>query len=425
MRGGWQRSFHVSNHGRGFFRNVDSSPRCKTVAPLALAFIAVLALGGCGFFPHDGPSIDAVRDGATGTKGSYSLVELDPRAAAIVESVPLSGLAGLTQAASVAPVDLIGIGDGLSVTVFERSPSALFGAGGMGGGATSAGGGLDSMSVAVDRSASSTVPRVVVDARGDITLPYAGNVHVAGLRVAQAEQAIAISLKRAAIDPQVVLSVVDNVANSVTIVGEVHAPGRYALSPGSDHLLDVLALAAGAARIPEDTKVIVVRGSMSASISLAELMRDNSQNIRLAPRDQIRLIYAPRKFTAFGAFVHPTEFVIADQSLNLAEAFSLAGGLDPAQANASAVLLFRFERPNVAAALSVRAPVSARGVPIIYHLNLRDPEALFIANQFEVQPNDLVYVPRAGLIETEQFIGIVNAASSVAYNVRVTSAVVP
>jgi polysaccharide export outer membrane protein len=63
-------------------------------------------------------------------------------------------------------------------------------------------------------------------------------------------------------------------------------------------------------------------------------------------------------------------------------------------------------------------------VPIIYHLNLRDADGYFIANQVEVEPGDLIYTPRARLAEAKQFVDFVAAASSIAYNVRVTSAVV-
>jgi polysaccharide export outer membrane protein len=112
-----------------------------------------------------------------------------------------------------------------------------------------------------------------------------------------------------------------------------------------------------------------------------------------------------------------------DEKVTLAGALGRTGGLDANTADARSVLLFRFERPEVAAALGVTAAPSPKGVPIIYHLNLRDPEGLFIAQQFEVRADDVIYVPRAGVAEARQFIDLVAAASSIAYNVRVTSVV--
>lgn len=407
-------------------------PENRFLATLAFLCAALPVLCGCSFFPHDGPSVGAVRDGATGTKGSYSLVELDPRAAEIIETMPAPDLVGLGRTSSSLPVDLIGVGDGLSVTVYEQGPATLFGGGPLGsslGGGMLGGAGLSGAlglsALSSDRATQGSVPRLTVDTQGNITLPYAGYVHVAGLTTSQAGHAIDLALKGKTAGAQAVVNIVDNVANSVTVLGEVHSPGRYPLAPGSNRILDVLALASGPTQRPEDTRVVVMRGATSASVSLADLLRDDSQNIGLAPRDQIRLVYAPRKFSTFGALTQPTQYPIADESMTLAAALSRSGGLDPASANASSVLLFRFERPAVAQALAVNAPVSSKGVPIVYHLSLEDPEGLFVANRFEIQPDDLIYVPRASLSEAEQFIGIVNAISAVAYNVRVTTAVVP
>jgi polysaccharide export outer membrane protein len=367
------------------------------------AVLCMATLGGCSILPHDGPSLDAVKDKASGGRGGYSLVDLNAQSSEIIESVPQLALHGLVATSSMLPVDLIGVGDGLTVTIFDRGSDAL----------------------GVGPISNGTIPKLVVDGRGNIALPYTSDVHVAGMTTAQAAQAIDIALKGKTVSPQVVVTIVDNVANSVTILGEVKNPGRYPLGNGGDRLLDIVALAAGPTRPPGDTRVVVARGNTMAAVTLAQLMDDSAQNIRLAPRDQIRLLYAPRKFSTFGALVHSAEIPIEDESVTLAAALSRAGGLDPGMANASAVLVFRFERPQVATALAVRAPVSSRGVPIVYRLNFRKPEEVFVANHFQIESGDLIYVPRADYAEMQQFIGIVTAASTVAYNVRVTTAVVP
>jgi polysaccharide export outer membrane protein len=308
-------------------------------------------------------------------------------------------------------VDRIGVGDGLTVTVFDRGPEALFATSGVTNG-------IGGVTV-------NGIPKLFVNTQGDIILPYGGQIHVAGLTVAEAGSAIQDALKGKAINPQVVVSITDNIANSVTVVGEVRSPGRYALADGSDHILDMLALAGGAGKPPEDVNVVVVRGMAQATASLSDLLSNNSQNIRLAPHDQVRLFYTPRKFSTFGALMRSAQIPIEDPSLTLAAALSKAGGLDPDAANASSVLLFRFERPQVAAALALNAPVSAKGVPIVYHVNMRNPEEMFVANRFEIKSGDIIYVPRTDIAEMKQFLAIVTAASNVAYNIRVTTAVVP
>jgi polysaccharide export outer membrane protein len=214
---------------------------------------------------------------------------------------------------------------------------------------------------------------------------------------------------------------VESAGDSVTLMGEVRNTGRIMLAPNNDRLLDVIATAGGITRSSGDVEVAVVRGTMSAHESFADLLRTPADNIRLAPRDQVRLLYAPRKYSTFGALAHNAQVPIENESVSLAGAISRAGGLDPSAADGAYVLVFRFERPVVAAALGLTLPPSSRGVPIVYRLNLRDPEGYFVANNFEVRPDDLLYVPQARISQARQFIDLVDQASEVAYNVRVTS----
>jgi polysaccharide export outer membrane protein len=371
------------------------------------ACLLVAVIGGCDSLPHDGPSMDAVRKDAAAPGSRYSLVELDARSSAIVGAAPGRPLASLSPVSSNARIDLIGVGDGLAVTIYERGLGALFSSG---------------VGVTGEvHSATNTLPTLWVDGAGDIALPFGGRVRVAELTTAQAERAIEAALRGKAVQPQVVVNIAQNVSSSVTVMGEVRNPGRYVLADGADRLLDVVAQAAGPTKASDDIRVEVARGPATASISMAQLLRDDASNVRLAPRDQVRLVYHPRKFSIFGALSRTAEYAIEDERLTLAGALGRAGGLDAATANATSVMLFRFERPEVAAALGVTAPPSPKGVPIVYHLNLRNPEGLFVANQFEVEPDDLIYVPRSGLVEAKQFIDVIVAASSVAYNARVTS----
>jgi polysaccharide export outer membrane protein len=374
-----------------------------------VAGLLLATLAACDTLPHDGPSPDAVRKQAAAPDSRYSLVELDARTSAILASVPGRQLASLAPVSSAARVDLIGVGDGLTVTIYERGLAALFSSG-----------------VAVtgeEHTGVNTLPLLMVDGGGDIALPFGGRVRVVGLTTAQAARAIEVSLKGKAVGPQAVVNISQNVSNSVTVMGEVRNPGRYALAEGSDRLLDVVALAAGPTKPAADLRVEVSRGPATATITMTALLRDDSSNVRLAPRDQVRLVYQPRKFSIFGALTRNSEYPIEDERLTLAGALGRAGGLDASTANASAVMLFRFERPEVAAALGVTTPPSPKGVPIIYHLNLRDPQGYFLANQVVVEPDDVIYAPRAGLAQAKQFLDFVVAASSIAYNVRVTSVI--
>src|SRR5262249_45280650 len=144
-------------------------------------------------------------------------------------------------------------------------------------------------------------PHIVVDSRGMLSIPFAGDVRVAGLTPRAASDAIRAALHGRAVDPQVAVTRVESPGGSVTVMGEVRNSGRIMLAPNNDRLLDVIAAAGGITKSPGNIEVVVARGTMNAHESFADLLRNPADNIRLAPRDQVRLLYAARKYSTFGA----------------------------------------------------------------------------------------------------------------------------
>jgi polysaccharide export outer membrane protein len=374
---------------------------------LCLLLLTALTLGACSSLPHDGPPGGAFGEETTSpSTHGYALLELNYKVTQEVAAIPIASFATLDSASSLAPNDRIGRGDALTVAVFETRGLSLSTTN-----ETSAAGGAN---------APESLPREVVDENGAVMIPYAGEVRVAGLTTSEAARRIQAALKGRVVNPQVVVTMADNLANTVTVIGEVRSTGRVPLSANNERLLDVLATVGGPTRPPWDIAVTVVRGATSATAPLATVLHDPNQNIRLAPGDQVRLLYTPRKFSTFGAFGHVAEQPIDDETLSLAAAISRNGGLDTMSANAKSVLVFRFERPEVARSLGVTLAPTPKGVPIVYRLDLLEPEGFFIASNFTVQPNDLIYVPRSDTTELRKFLDLVSAVSAITYNLTVT-----
>lgn len=370
---------------------------------------ALLALAGCSTLPNDGPAFRSVGRGASKDGARYALVDLNYAVTQEIAAHPAAALAGLANESSRGPTDLIAEGDVLSVSVIEAGSGGLF--------AHS----MDSAQPPGD--AQQTLPRLTVDGDGDLIIPFAGAVHVAGLRPREAAEALRHALRKRAVNPQVTVSVLESRANSVAIIGEVRNAGHFLLTPHNDRLLDVLASAGGPTKPPADLAVIVGRGSGFAEVPLSQLVSDPAQNIRLAPGDQIRVVGRPRKYSTFGALLHDSLTPIEDDTLTLANALSRSGGLDTNSAAARYVFVFRFERPSVATALGLTTPPSPKGVPIVYRLNFEKPEGLFVANNFDIQPNDILYVPRSDVTELQKFFTLINSVTQIGYNVRVTSTI--
>ena len=81
----------------------------------------------------------------------------------------------------------------------------------------------------------------------------------------------------------------------------------------------------------------------------------------------------------------------------------------------------RGPQPHPQAAHSAQA-ATPRGVPVVYRLNMAEGQSFFIANNFMIQPDDVVYAPRSDSAEARKFFEFVQSITRVIYDVSVTSA---
>jgi polysaccharide export outer membrane protein len=386
----------------------NQGPRLRLFArgSLAICLLVVLTSAGCSTLPEDGPSARVVAKQVKSAKASYAVVDVDYRVTQVISEVaPQTPLTSLRDTPTGAPSDMIAIGDTLAISIFEPTFSAS----------------PEPNPNPTANSGVETLPRVVVDRSGDVAVPFGGEVAVVGLTPEAAAAAIRASLRGKFANPQVIVSSVTSPRNSVIVIGEVKNPGRFPLAAGSDHVLDALAAAGGPTKPARDLTLTVVRGDASATIAVDALLSDPAENVRLAPLDQIRVLPSPRKITVFGSVTRSNEVPIVDDTLTLAGALARIGGLNALYSDAKAVLVFRFERPEVARALGVDFPdqPSVKAVPIIYRVNLKDPSGYFYAEKFQMMSDDLVYVPTADAAELQKFLVIVNSAAQFFYDAAV------
>ncbi|MGU3456508.1 polysaccharide biosynthesis/export family protein [Brevundimonas sp. M1A4_2e] len=372
----------------------------------AASLLIVALLAGCSTLPRDGPSGRNVVQGASSPEraGDYALIDLDFALSERLKAAPPPSFSTLALASSDAPTDVIGVGDTLAVSIFEPG-GALFG-----GGSNNAG-----------SSGNQTLPPLVVNRNGAVPIPFAGEVNVQGLTPTQASAAVRRALIGKVANPQVIVTIAGNTSNAVTVLGEVRNPGRQPLTSNHNRILDVIAAAGGPSRSLYDIDVRIQRDGKTYAAPMSVVTTEFNENVRLQRGDQVNLVYKPRRFSSFGAFNAVARSELPSGPLTLAEALSGVGGLDSNLANARSVLVFRFERPEVAQALGIQQAPTSRGVPVVYRLNLNEGEGFFIASNFQMQPDDVIYAPRAGAAEMRKFFEFVQSITRVVYDVSVTS----
>ncbi len=381
--------------------------------------LSLVGVSSCSSLPGSGPGARDVASKATSSLREtatsafkYVSVDLTQQVLAVLgDPGPGSFLRSFGKGRSGPPELMVGVGDTVSITIFESQSGGLF----------------------VPNDAGSrpgnyvTLPSQTVDQKGYISIPYAGAVLAKGRTLGVIQADIVKRLSSRAIEPQVVISVTSQASNEVTVIGQVGSPGKLNINSGGDRVLDILSRAGGITNAGYETFVTLQRRGTKATIYFLNLVDDSKENIYVAPDDTLYVYQEQRSFTAFGASGNSGQFKFEQEHVLLSDAVGKAGGLLDSQADPGQVLLYRLEhRANLEKMkvnLSAFAP-DVLEVPTIYRANFRDPSSFFVAKKFFVHDRDVLYVTNADQVELFKFLtlitGIVGAAASTAADAATT-----
>lgn len=371
--------------------------RRRTAMPFVVGALAVVLVAGslaaCDSLPGSGPSASDVTAAAKPMASGatrFALVDVDPNVVARLEgwtAVSMQGTFGRQQAFST---QAIGIGDYVQVVIWEAASGGLFTAS------------ANDRSGSVSRAA--IIPEQAVGAGGAITVPFAGRIPVAGRTPQQVELAIVQALTGKAIEPQALVTVTKNVANTVTVVGDVTGGARVPLTTRGDRILDVVAQAGGTKAPAHETFVTLVRANSAVRIPLQAILTDPSENVYVRPGDVISVAREPQTFTAAGATGQNAVVPFDAIGITLDQAIARAGGLSDIRADPAGVFVIRYERPEDYDQLGLRRPDpgTLTQIPVIYRVNMRDPNGFFLARRFPVRNKDIVYVSNAPLTDVQK-----------------------
>lgn len=375
--------------------------------------VAVAALlAGCNLLPASGPySVEVTNPATQDTDGvGYKLVPMNANVVRVLSYTDGEGLIGTFRNDRRAIPDVkIGNGDLVAVSIFEASSGGLF----IPAEAASRAGNF------VD------IPTQQVDSNGNISVPYAGQIHASGKRPSQVEAEIVDRLKNRAIDPQVVVTVKEQRSNSVTVLGEVDAPIKFPLTANGERVLDAMSRAGATQNKGYDMFVTLQRGGREATISFNRLIRDPVNNIYLQPGDTLYIYGRARTFLAFGASGRQGQFDFKDDSISLSEAIAKAEGLVDQQADPQSVFLFRMETRASLERMGVDVSDVPQGakVPTIYTVNFREPTGFLLATKVPMRNKDIIYIGNAGSVELTKFLNLVLLSATTAREIAESNSI--
>ncbi len=315
------------------------------------------------------------------------------------------------------------VGDILSISIYESSAGGLF----------------IPIEAGIRPGNFVTLPNQIIDPDGYIFVPYAGKIKVNGRSAIDVSAEIEKRLIKIAIEPQIVINIIDR-NSDISVLGAVNRASRYDINFAGERVLDAISKAGGPTGAGFDTRVSIQRGDTQYKMRLDEIVDDTQKNVYLHSNDTIFLENDPDILSVFGAVAIPGRYRFNSKSIFLSEAIAISGGLNDAQADPEEVFIYRHEycpfvasidesldkrlnnnpdeSPTSTVKPDLKCDADKNTLPIIYNINLRDGNGYFLAQNFKMRSEDVVYVGNSRATELVKLLGIVNSNAVTTVNTR-------
>lgn len=389
----------------------------KVISLFVGCLLTVTALCGCEILPASGPYPHAIKAhpvNKTVEKKSaveaipfeYALVEIDKKVEDSYRKIrsrdpspwPLMGAPNVRG---------VSVGDTVSVTIFESQSGGLF----------------------IPKEAGSrsgnfvNIPSQIVDPSGTINVPFAGEIKVAGRSTVEIGNEISQKLGSRAIEPQAIVSITERRGAEVSVIGAVNGSTKFTLGYNGEKLLDAIARAGGPSSPAYETNITLQREGREWRLPFDVVIDDPGKNIFLRPGDTVYLEREAKSYQIYGAVGAAGAHDFQKADITLSEALGAAKGLNDDKADPSEVYLYReqdagdLEKLGVSLK-SMASAVPGRAVPVIYTLNLRDVRGFFLAQKFDIQDQDIIYVANSEASEFRKFLDLLNPTSVTKINTQ-------
>ncbi|MCA9457320.1 MAG: polysaccharide export protein [Nitrospira sp.] len=372
----------------------------------------IIALAGCGALPASGPysnkiaeftsvaAVETPKQKLENPSFRYALVDIrKPVLEHLAAFTPLWDNVNWPRTTTPETIK-VQPGDVISITIYEARSGGLFIP-------TEAG---------VRPGNFVTLPPQTVDKTGYVTVPYVGLVRATGRSTVEIGNAISQGLKERAVEPQVVVSYIQRNGAEVSVLGDVNEAKRFSLGFEGDKILDAIAQAQGPSVPGYEAFVTLQRAGNEYTVPFDQLLSEPDKNIYLRPNDTIYVYKEPKSYMMYGAVEQQGNYSFGKRQLMLSEALAKASGMRDGQADPSEIYVYRHEKreriQTFADFTHYSQDLMASDIPVVYRLNLRDPDGFFMAQKFEVNDDDLIYIANAESVEFTKFLNIVSATAN-------------
>jgi polysaccharide export outer membrane protein len=236
--------------------------------------------------------------------------------------------------------------------------------------------------------------RVVRD-DGTLFYPFVGSVKVAGMTLEDLREVITKRLSRYIEQPQVDVNVTEYNSQKIIVSGAFENAGFLPVDSRQLTLLQAVGMAGIDQERADLSNLVLIRDGVTYSLDYDRLTSNNSNigQIYLRAGDKLHMgLNDARKVFVMGEVLSPEAIPYSTSRMTLTEVLGMVGGPQPTSASGKEVYVIR----GVDNLATEKATV--------FQLNAESPSALILANQFEMQPQDVVFVGAAGITRWNRFV---------------------
>jgi polysaccharide export outer membrane protein len=401
------------------FRKLSSVGKGRTVSSTyntwrSVTLMSAIVLAGCGSIPNNGPIASEIVESSDNKGKTYGVaadyifdvVDVDTNNALVAAQYQPRVLQQTFGIGGGAITPNIGPGDLLQITIFEAGPDGLF-------------------STASNKS---TTFSVTVQPDGNASIPYVGSIKFAGGSLESVRSKIASQLKSRAVEPDVIVSLVQNASRTASVNGTVGKASIVPLGLKPERVMEVLANAGGPQGAPYETYIALTRKGKTGKALVQTLVSDPSENIYVRPGDQFYVSVEPQTFSVLGSTGKSAKIPFAAEKVSLVEAAALAGGSDISLADPKGYFVFRYEYAGVLKSILGEQrfeELKQKGItsngngmfPMVYRIDMRKPENYIIGQTFQLRNKDVLYLSRHPSSDIIKFMSLLSSTLNVARGV--------
>ncbi|ERJ17548.1 Putative capsular polysaccharide transport protein [Salinisphaera shabanensis E1L3A] len=247
----------------------------------------------------------------------------------------------------------------------------------------------------------------LVSADGNIYYPYVGEVNVEGMTLKELRQRIAKGLSQYIREPQVDVRVREYRSQRIYISGDIAKPCTVPFTDVTITVLEALdqcdSLASKEGGGVGVQNVILIRDGESTPLDLNQIY-SSGRPVPLRPGDRLLIDDSANRIFMVGEFSEQTALPYSTGGMSLSDAIADAGGVSLGSADTSAIYVIR--------GFVDSQPTRDGGVqtvlrPNVYKLDASNVSGLLLANQFKLQPRDVVFAAPANFVNFNRALALI------------------